>query len=118
MRILVDENIPRMTVEHLRSLGHEVKDIRGSGEQGSPDANLWQIALAESRLLVTTDKGFSAYRVSSHHGILIVRLRQPNRDKIHNAVMLAMQRFREIEWPNRLVIMRDTTISTSLYYSS
>ncbi|MEK7408859.1 MAG: DUF5615 family PIN-like protein [Acidobacteriota bacterium] len=30
MKILVDENMPRMTVERLRELGHDVKDIRGT----------------------------------------------------------------------------------------
>jgi hypothetical protein len=28
MKILVDENIPRMTVNRLRELGHDVRDIR------------------------------------------------------------------------------------------
>ena len=57
MKILVDENIPRITVEALRQLGHDVKDLRGTSEEGSDDTYLWQIALNESRLLVTTDKG-------------------------------------------------------------
>src|ERR1043166_1049932 len=33
MRVLVDENIPRMTVDSLRLLGHDVKDIRGTSDQ-------------------------------------------------------------------------------------
>ncbi|HUE04832.1 MAG TPA: DUF5615 family PIN-like protein [Bryobacteraceae bacterium] len=37
MRVLVDENIPRMTVDTLRALGNDVKDIRGTREQGLPD---------------------------------------------------------------------------------
>ncbi|HEY6348808.1 MAG TPA: DUF5615 family PIN-like protein [Candidatus Angelobacter sp.] len=115
MKILVDENIPKMTVEGLRALGHDLKDIRGTSECGLSDPDLWQIAVAESRLLVTTDKGFSSYRTSAHHGILIVRLRQPNRHKINNAVMQAMQRFAENDWPNRLVVVRDTTMSTSRF---
>lgn len=115
MQILVDENIPRMTVEGLRALGHDVKDLRGSPKEGLPDQDLWQLAMVESRLLITTDKGFSAYRASTHHGILIVRLRQPNRHKIHDAVMLAMERFARTQWANRLVVVRDTTISTSVF---
>jgi predicted nuclease of predicted toxin-antitoxin system len=31
MKILVDENIPRMTVDRLRGVGHDVIDIRGTG---------------------------------------------------------------------------------------
>ena len=113
MRVLVDENIPRMTVAALRALGHDVKDIRGTSVQGVNDSDLWALALAESRALVTTDKGFTEYRLVPHYGILIVRLRQPNRRKIHYAVMHVIERFPEQEWPNLLVVMRDTTMSTS-----
>ena len=113
MKILVDENIPRMTVEGLRERGHDVRDIRGSSDQGLEDAALWDIAVRESRLLITTDKGFTEYRTTSHNGILIVRLRQPNRLKIHQSVMRALDRFREAEWRGLLVVMRDATMSTS-----
>jgi predicted nuclease of predicted toxin-antitoxin system len=113
MDILVDENIPLMTVTRLRELGHDVKDIRGTGEQGLPDAGLWTLALAGERMLITTDKGFTERRRDRHSGILVVRLRQPNRHKIHNAVLLAMGRFAEPQWPGLLVVMRDQTMSVS-----
>jgi predicted nuclease of predicted toxin-antitoxin system len=113
MRVLVDENIPRMTVDALRALGHDVKDIRGTSDQGLADSDLWGRALAESRALITTDKGFTQYRSVPHHGILIVRLRQPNRQKIHQAVMHVIERFPEAEWPSLLVVVRDTAMSTS-----
>jgi predicted nuclease of predicted toxin-antitoxin system len=115
MKILVDENIPRITVGGLRALGHDVKDLRGTSKQGVPDPDVWQIASTEARLLVTTDKGFTGYRAQQHHGILVIRLRQPNRHKINNAVMQAMQRFQEADWPNLLVVVRDHTLSTSRF---
>jgi predicted nuclease of predicted toxin-antitoxin system len=113
MKILVDENIPRLTTDRLRGLGHDVRDIRGTGDQGLADSELWQIAIQEGRLLITTDKGFTAFRTVSHHGILVVRLRQPNRVKIDQSVMHAIERIRDIDWPGLLVVMRDTTMSTS-----
>src|SRR5688500_10126690 len=67
-----------MTVEALRALGHDVKIIRGTPDQGSADPDVWALALAESRALITTDKGFTKYRSEPHDGILVVRLRQPN----------------------------------------
>jgi predicted nuclease of predicted toxin-antitoxin system len=102
-----------MTQDALCALGHDVLDVRGTAKQGMPDADLWALALAEARVLVTTDEGFTEYRSVPHHGILIVRLRQPNRQKIHHCVMHAFERFPESEWPNRLVVVRDTTMSTS-----
>ncbi len=41
------------------------------------------------------------------------RLRQPNRRKIHVAVKYAMEHIRDSEWPSLLMVMRDTTMSTS-----
>src|ERR1043166_2122108 len=104
MKVLVDENIPRMTVTGLRELGHDVKDIRGTVHQSLMDSDLWSLALAERRLLITSDKGFTEYRGGAHYGILIIRLRQPNRLKIHQSVMLAIERFQELEWPGLLVV--------------
>ena len=106
MDILVDGDIPSMTVAALRELGHDVKDIRGTANQGLSDAGLWTLALAEERMLITTDKGLHRAPPSRHAGILIVRLRQPNRHKIHDAVLLAMGRFAEQQWPGLLVVMR------------
>jgi predicted nuclease of predicted toxin-antitoxin system len=72
MKLFVDENIPNCTVEELRGLGHDV---------------LWTRVLNEQRLLITTDKGFAQHRHETHHGLLIVRLRQPNEATIHERVM-------------------------------
>ncbi len=113
MKILVDENIPRITVNRLLELGHDVKDIRGTPDQGLDDPDLWSVAMTEGRLLITTDKGFTENRASAHQGILIVRLRQPNRMKIHQSVLNAMARFPDAEWAGLLVVMRDAMMSTS-----
>lgn len=107
MRICVDENIPNVTVHELKNLGHDVLDIRGTAEQGMPDELLWAKAQAEQRLLITTDKGFAQYRNESHSGILVVRLKQPNEQKIHLRVMQAINQFSEQDWPGLLVVMRD-----------
>ncbi|MBI5369029.1 MAG: DUF5615 family PIN-like protein [Planctomycetes bacterium] len=111
MKILVDENIPRMTVAALRNLGHDVRDVRGSHFQGVPDDRLWEEARREARLLITTDKGSAVRRQDTHHGILIVRLRQPTRLKIHDRVLRALARFGPDKWPGLLVVMRDAVQS-------
>jgi RNA:NAD 2'-phosphotransferase (TPT1/KptA family) len=49
MKVLVDENIPLITVEELRLKGFDVIDIRGSAEQGITDEVLWQKAQQEKR---------------------------------------------------------------------
>jgi predicted nuclease of predicted toxin-antitoxin system len=87
MKIFVDENIPLMTVQALREMGHDVLDIRGTPNEGMTNEALWEMIQREGRILITTDKGFTQHRDEPHHGILIVRLRQPNRWKIHQRVM-------------------------------
>jgi predicted nuclease of predicted toxin-antitoxin system len=107
MKIIVDENIPLMTVAALRKLGHEVLDIRGTPDEGMPDPDLWVKSQNEGRLVITTDKGFSKHRYEHHYGILVIRLKNPNRVKIHQRVMQAMNQFGENEWSDMLVVMRD-----------
>ena len=67
MRILVDENIPNITVRELRAMRHDVLDIRGTEREGMFDDELWPLAQTEQRMLITTDKGFSGYRDEQHH---------------------------------------------------
>jgi len=111
MKICVDENIPLVTVTELKNLGHDVLDIRGTIEQGLADDLLWEKVQRENRLLITTDKGFTNYRAESHYGILIVRLRQPNEQKIHARIMQAANQYSDSEWHGLLVVMRDAVQS-------
>lgn len=111
MKIFVDENIPNVTVQELRALGHDVLDIRGTPQQGMLDDELWTLAQSEQRLLVTTDKGFTTHREEAHWGILVVRLHQPNQQRIHARVMAALRQFPEKDWPSLTVVMRDTVQS-------
>jgi predicted nuclease of predicted toxin-antitoxin system len=112
MRILVDENIPFMTVKELCALGHNVIDIRGTEREGMSDDDLWIVAQKEKRLLITTDKGFVRNRNERHHGILIIRLKQPNRLKIHQKVIKGIGLFKEEEWARTTVVMKDMFHST------
>lgn len=111
MKICVDENIPLITVAGLRNLGHDVLDIRGTIEQGITDELLWKKVQRKNRLLITTDKGFAEHRAESHYGILIVRLRQPNEQKIHARIMQAIKNYSENDWEGFLVVMRDAVQS-------
>jgi predicted nuclease of predicted toxin-antitoxin system len=112
MKILVDEHIPLMTVGALCLLGHDVRDIGGTPEEGMEDDALWEMAQREERLLITTDKGFTRYRTARHHGMLVIRLRRPNRHRIHQRIMQAVTQFPEMDWPGLLVVMRDVAQST------
>jgi predicted nuclease of predicted toxin-antitoxin system len=111
MRVLVDENIPSPTVDALREMGHDVKDVRGTPAEGFSDEALWALAQAEGRLLVSTDKSFGRRREGVHFGVLVVRLRQPNWRRIHERVLEAMACVDEPDWEGLVLTMRDTVMS-------
>ncbi len=112
MKIFVDENVPGSTVQMLIEMGHDVKDIRGTADEGIEDEALWGKVLAEKRMFITTDKGFARRRGDSHYGILVIRLRQPNKKEIRERVRQAMKWWRPDEWPGLLAVMRDQTRTT------
>jgi predicted nuclease of predicted toxin-antitoxin system len=93
MNIFVDENISKITVEELTNSGFNVIDIRKTEKEGILDEQIWEKAQESNSLLITTDKGFSQYRDTPHHGIIIIRLKKPNRTKIHNRILYAIQKF-------------------------
>lgn len=47
MKICVDENIPLATVSELRSLQHDVLDIRETPDRGMPDDLVWELVTKE-----------------------------------------------------------------------
>ena len=112
MKIFVDENIPLITVKELVQQGFDVIDIRGTKDQGITDEVLWQKAQEQHCLLITTDKGFTAHREEPHYGILIIRLKQPSRLKIHQRVMQAIKKYSKKEWHGLMVVMRDAIQSS------
>ena len=111
MKIFVDENIPRETIEALCKMGHDVLDIRGTDKEGIPDEEIMEIILNEKRLLITTDKGFSQYRDETHYGILMICLKKPNRERINRRILGAMSQFKENEWTGLMVMMKDNVQS-------
>ncbi len=112
MKIFVDENIPLVTVKELILRKYEVIDIRGTDDQGISDEIIWQRAQDLKCLLITTDKGFAIHRDEDHCGVLIIRLKQPSRQKIHQRILQALNRYTPEQWPGLMVVMRDAVQSS------
>ncbi len=77
MDFLTDENIYTQIVQAVRSLGHDVMDIKEQNLFGTPDEEIIQIAQRTGRILITSDKDFSnilAYPPSQYPGIIVLRL--------------------------------------------
>jgi predicted nuclease of predicted toxin-antitoxin system len=111
VRIFVDENIPKVTVEYLNNAGHEVLDLRNTPKEGLNDEKVWALVLRQRRMLITTDKGFLTHRQEKHYGVLVILLRKPNTRKIHEKVVQALRLFQEKDWLGMAVVMRDRVMT-------
>jgi len=58
MRFLADENVYVPIIQYLRSMGHEVVDIRETSYSGASDEKIFKIAIEEKRTILTMDKDF------------------------------------------------------------
>ena len=90
MRIKLDENIPVSLVTALDALGHDADSVPQEGLTGKPDPDVWRGAQECGRFLITQDLDFSdvrRYAPGTHHGLLLVRLKQPGRRGVYSRVI-------------------------------
>jgi len=79
MRLLADENLPRLSVQMLRSRGHDVIWVKEE-RPGITDPAVLSFATSERRLLLTFDKGDFGKLIfqdkqKAPFGIILFRLR-------------------------------------------
>ena len=85
MRIKLAENLPGRLAAVLGSLDHDIHTIAEENLSGKSDREVWQAAQQERRFLITQDLDFSDVRrfaPGTHCGILLVRLRSPDRQSL------------------------------------
>lgn len=94
MRVKLDENIPADRKPVLADLGHLADTVAEEGLQGRPDADVWAAAQGASCFLITQDLDFSdlrKYPPGTHHGIMLLRLREPGREALIDRVRLVLE---------------------------
>ena len=109
MRILLDENFPKSAVDVIEAAGHEVIPFVDVCEFGADDEVVFESAQNLGAVILTSDRDF--YHTvplihPEHCGIVVVALRQPNR----NAILMRLQWFFEnfnCQMTNRVFILRD-----------
>ena len=78
MKFKIDENLPDECAEVLRAAGFDADTVGDEGLTGSTDADVYEAAQGEGRVLITLDLDFSnvqLYAPGSHKGIVILRSR-------------------------------------------
>jgi predicted nuclease of predicted toxin-antitoxin system len=76
MRILADENVPRVIVDWLRDTGHDVLYAAETRKQTS-DTDLLAEAETQGYLMMTEDKDFGELIFRDHlnsHGVVLLRM--------------------------------------------
>ena len=56
MKWLLDEMLPRAAAGALEGLGHDAVSVVGIGMQSASDSAIYQIAVAQGRVVVTEDR--------------------------------------------------------------
>ncbi|MGB9203284.1 MAG: DUF5615 family PIN-like protein [Terriglobales bacterium] len=85
MRIKLDENLPARLAGILSDLGHDVDTVPQESLSGKSDLEIWDAAQQDTRFLITQDLDFSDTRrfiPGTHFGVLLVRLRTPDRESL------------------------------------
>ena len=82
MRLLLDENIPQLTGDVLRALGH---DILHAPVQ-TKDDTIARLAEARRAILLTRDGDFLNLLPPRHSGIIVIRIHPPFAEAITPAV--------------------------------
>ena len=112
MKFLLDENFPKSAEKLLMELGHQVIDIRGTELQGIDDFRLFEVAQENGAILLTTDRDFYhtvPLRYSDHHGVVVIALKQPNRDAILSKLSWIISQDLEEHFDNTIYLLRDQT---------
>lgn len=113
MRIKLDENLPARLAPLIGTLGHNVDTVPGEQLKGRNDPAIWQAAQDAGRFLVTQDMDFSdirQFRPGTHHGILLLRLRNPGRTAL-TARLLQIFRTEDVEsWGRCFVVVTERKI--------
>jgi predicted nuclease of predicted toxin-antitoxin system len=112
MKFFFDENFPKAAGKLLRKHGHEWIDIRGTDQEGSDDRTIFDDAQRQEAVFLTTDRDFFhtvPHLGDPHCGVVVIALRQPNRDNILDRLKWFLDHFGDADLKNRAFELRDRT---------
>src|SRR5439155_8868557 len=113
MKVKLDENLSESLISELSNLGDDVDNVRGEGLVGRDDIDVWQAAQVAQRLLITQDLDFSDIRQfapGTHHGLILVRLRDPGRLALTQGVREAFATQDITGWQGCFIVLTENKI--------
>ena len=100
MRFLVDQDIYKITIDHLRKWGHDLLTAEEIGLQQASDEDLLKRAQAENRLLFTRDKGFGGLIFLNKElstGVILLRMTPVSAEEVHHELHRLLEEHGEDE---------------------
>ena len=112
MKFFLDENIPKTCGDHLKSLSHELVDIRGTKNEGLDDRSIFKLAQINSAIFLTTDKDFFhtiPYLFEKHHGVIVISLSKPDRKSIKEKLLWILDNCDISNISDKVILLRDNS---------
>jgi predicted nuclease of predicted toxin-antitoxin system len=111
--IKLDENLPRVLAHILSVLGYPTDTVPQEGLAGRDDQTVWDETQRVGRFFITQDLDFSDFRKfipGTHHGLLLVRLRDPSRLRLIQRVQMLFQTEDVARWTGCVVVATERKI--------
>jgi len=111
MRILANENLPKMLIDALRKQDHDVIWVR-TDMPGICDKKVMERAVRESRLLLTLDKDFGelAFKtgLTAQCGIILIRIAPKSPEHLTKLIVEALEK--RLHWKGHFSVIDERQI--------
>lgn len=110
MKIKLDENLPIRLADLLNGMGHDADTVLDESLVGYDDVSVWNAVQDAGRFFITQDLDFSDVRMFTpghHHGLLLVRLREPGRQALLNRIATIFSSEHVENWAGCFVVATD-----------
>jgi predicted nuclease of predicted toxin-antitoxin system len=111
LRLLANENIPRVAVDALREQGHDVAWVAETAK-GADDPPIALQAQRERRIILTFDKDFGDLiirrRVARPSGVILCRFRAQSPDVVVQVLSHVLQR--PLPWEDHFAVVEEADI--------
>jgi len=97
----------------LQALGHDADTVQAEGLAGCPDELVLAAAQKNHRLVISQDVGLGDVRrleLRQQFGVILIRLRDPGRDRLVDRVREVFQRHDIEQWESCIVVVTERKI--------
>jgi predicted nuclease of predicted toxin-antitoxin system len=103
MRLFIDQDVYKITIEFLRRQGHDIVCAKEVGLSGAADEELLIWARRNKRILITRDKGFGALvfvQNFENEGVILLQINPATIELVHKELSLFFSKHSDIDFHN------------------